>query len=336
MLVVVLGLASLAVMCLTRRAAAQARRIGYIPIPTTNPDGSTTSHAPIYVEPISDTLRREYQLHPFYTRCVTVVGVPVISSDNVSDYAPLECAWTLDNLLSGRSMALDALHRSKVRVGVMAVTEYTMDIPENQNRGMLARAAYHDRRSRGLGGIPLTTCAEENLLNLRRDPYTRENITIHEFSHTLASAIRRVNRPWYQKLRETYEQARARGDYGRSYAITDEQEYWAEGAQCWFDCANPRNAGGAGTREQLRAKDPALAALLSEVYGDGPWRYVKTFDRPPEQTAHLAGLDRSTFPAFSFNNSPRIRAAASQPAGATAGRAEPASRPAASPATQEP
>jgi hypothetical protein len=317
------------------RASGQTTRPAYTPIPTTNPDGSVITHPPVRVEPISDVLRREYELHPFYTKTVIVAGIPVIASGNVSDYAMLECAWTLDNLLSGRTMALDALHKSKVRIGVMAATEFTMDIPENQRRGMLARAAYHDRRSRGLGGLPMATCAEENLLNLRGDPYTRENITIHEFSHTLASAIRRVNPEWYERLRTAQQEAKARGDYGNSYAISNEQEYWAEGAQCWFDCANPRNAGGASTRDELKAKDQALAALLTEVYGDGPWRYAKTTTRPAEQTVHLAGMDRSAFPAFSFSNSPRIRAAATQPQAGRDGRDAATTQTAAPPTTQE-
>jgi hypothetical protein len=232
-------------------------------------------------------------------------------------------------------MALEALLNSKVRMGIIAATEYTMDIPENQRPEMLARAAYHDRRSRGLGGLPMATCGEENLLNLRGDPYTRENITLHEFAHTLASAIRRVNRPWWDRLGEAYEQAKASGTYGRSYAISNAQEYWAEGTQCWFDCANPRNAGGASTRDELKAKDPALAALLTEVWGDGPWRYVKTINRPPQEISHLAGMDRSSLPEFSFNNSPRIRAAATQPGGERVRRIDSTTQPAASPTTSQ-
>jgi hypothetical protein len=284
----------------------------------------------IHVEPIPDALRQDYHLNPFWKKCAVFEGIPIIGSENVSDYAFLECAWTLDHLLNGRTMAHDALVKSKVRVGIIAATEYTMDIPENQNPRMMARGAYNDRRSRGLGGLPLSTCAEENLLNLQGDPY-RENITIHEFSHTVASAIRRVDRAWYERLREAYQQAKAKGVYGNSYAMTDEQEYWAEGAQCWFDCANPRNAGGARNRDQLKAKDAALAALLTEVYGDGPWRYVKTMDRPPEEIGHLVGMDRSKLPRFTFENSPRIRAAAAsqpaRPAGPTTTPAAPAAAP---------
>jgi hypothetical protein len=301
-----------------RATATQARsaaeetpssRPSYTPLPSIDKHGAETPGQPIHVASIPDSLRKEYRLDPYYKKYTVIAEIPIIGSESVSDYAFLECAWTLDHLLHGRTMAHDALLKSKVRVGIIAVTEYTMDIPENQRPDMIARGAYNDRRSRGLGGRKFTTCAEENLLNLSGDHYVRENITIHEFSHTVASCIRAVNPDWYDRLREAYKQAKERGDYGRSYAITDEQEYWAEGAQCWFDAANPRNAGGAASRDQLKAKDPVLAKLLTEVYGDGSWRYVKPANRSADETLHLVGLDRSKMPAFDVRKSPRVQAA---------------------------
>ena len=86
-------------------------------------------------------------------------GIPIIGAEEVTDYAFLECAWTLDNTLNGREKALKALLSSKVRVGIIGVKQYTMDIPENQRPTMVAKGAYHDRRSRGLGGLPMATCA---------------------------------------------------------------------------------------------------------------------------------------------------------------------------------
>jgi alpha-glucosidase len=299
----------------TDRSAVPVASPTYMPLAGDGPPRPAALSAGL----IPDELRRAFNIHPFYQRCVVVRGIPIIGSAKVSDFAFLECAWTLDHLLDGRTMALDALRRAKVRVGILAVTQYTMDLPENQSPRMVARAAFNDRRSRGLGGLPLATCAEENLLNLRGDPYARENITIHEFAHTLASAIARANPDWYRnKLAGAYERAAQGGTYGRSYAISTQQEYWAEGAQAWFDCANPRNSGGAATRAQLKEKDPALAELLTEVYGDGPWRYRRTTDkaRSPADAAHLAGLDRLQFPVFDFNKSPRIQAAAAAAAAA--------------------
>jgi hypothetical protein len=282
--------------------------LSYTPLPILNDDGTSTPSEPIRVTEIPEKIREEFNIKPFYKKCAIIRGIPVIGSENVSDFAFLECAWTLDHLLHARKLPYDALIKAKSKIGIIAVTEYTMDIPENQNPRMMAKGAYNDGRSRGLGGLKLTTCAEENLLNLKGDKYTRENITIHEHAHTIASAIRQVQPEWYERLKEAQKAAKERGDYGNSYAISNEQEYWAEGAQCWFDCANARNAGGASNRAELKAKDPALAELLSEVYGDGDWRYVKTMNRPAEDTKHLAGMDRSLFPAFDLSKSPRVRA----------------------------
>jgi hypothetical protein len=306
----------------------------YKPLPITLADAATTQPAPIHVEPISNELRRAYRLNPFYKKTLTINGIPIVGSQRVTDYAFLECAYTLDHMLADSPQRVkDALTKNKVRVGIISVVEYTMDIPENQDRNMQpAQAAYQDRRSRGLGGLPWATCAEENLLNLRRDPYTVENITIHEFSHTVAYAMGQVDRAWDKHLRDTYRQAMDEGLFAHSYSATNEQEYWAEGAQAWFNCAarrkDPSVHSGIWHRQQLKEYDPRLAAILADTFGDGPWRYVKTtnepvvvddvtFTRTSAELAHLDGIDRKQMPAFNFNNSPRIQAvnrATSKPA----------------------
>ncbi len=260
-----------------------------------------------------------------------------MGSDKVSDWAFLEAAYTLDHMLhESPPWVHDALTKNKVRLAILAVVEYTMDLPENQTPNMQREAAYNDRRSRGLGGMPWCSCAEENLLNLRGDPYggngrqgSGENITIHEFSHTVASAIQRAqgrNGTFWTGLRKAYQDSLAAGGRletwnrqhnSKVYASVDEQEFWAEGAQAWFDNANPRNSGGLSVRADVKSKEPALAALLTDVYGDGSWRYIKTtakdregaYLRPTAEMEHLQGLEsvRGDFPLFRFENSPRIK-----------------------------
>jgi hypothetical protein len=234
------------------------------------------------------------------------------------------------------------LTTNKVRLAILAVVEYTMDLPENNRRNRtVAEAAFQDRRSRGLGGMPNCSCAEENLLNLRGDPYggdgspsAGENITMHEFSHTVASAIgsgksQGPDGPFWTKLRKALADAKAPGGhlevFNRDrrtpvYASSTAQEYWAEGTQAWFDHANPRNSGGLSTRDDVKKQDPQLAALLAEIYGDGEWRYHKTTAknsdgtpmRSKDELAHLEGLDavRGQFPVYNNRNSPRIIALA--------------------------
>src|SRR6185295_1883754 len=81
------------------------------------------------------------------------------------------------------------------------------------------------------------------------------------------------------------------------------------------------NSGGISVRNDVKQKDPPLAALLAEIYGDGEWRYIKTTAtnpdgtpmRPAAELAHLAGIPRDKIPVFNNNNSPRVQAAAANP-----------------------
>jgi len=298
---------------------------GYQPLPA---DSAAARPAPIHVGSISDEQYAQWHVPPFYKKTLTIRNLPVIGSEKVSDYAFLECAYLLDHMLQDSPpWVTAALVQGHVKVGIISVVEYTMDMPENQtpDNRVPAHAAFQDRRSRGLGARDLPTCAEENLLNLRGDPYTAENITLHEFSHTIASNLDRTRPGWFARLRHRYEQAMKQGLFAHTYSATNEQEYWAEGAQMWFNCAVVRKDSsvhnGIWHRAQLKAYDPGLAALLTEVFGDGAWRYVKTTNQPvvvegvtytrsPEDLAHLAGLqpERQEFPVFSFEKSPRIAA----------------------------
>ena len=305
----------------------------------------TNNPAAVKVVPIDDELRRSYRIDPFYKKTLTSAGVVIVGSDKVSDWAFLEAAYTLDHQLhDSPGWVRDALTTNKVRLAILAVVEYTMDLPENNRRNRtVAEAAFQDRRSRGLGGMPNCSCAEENLLNLRGDPYggdgspdAGENITMHEFAHTLASAIGRYqgrDGAFWTKLRKGLADAKAPGGHlgvfnkdrqSPVYASSNEQEYWAEGTQAWFGHANPRNSGGLRTRDDVKQKDPQLAALLAEIYGDGPWRYHKTTAKKSDGTpmrsqaelAHLEGLDalRGQFPIYNNRNSPRIIALAQETA----------------------
>lgn len=152
----------------------------------------------------------------------------------------------------------------------------------------------------------------------------------------MASAIERSqgrNGEFWTNLRKAFADAKAPGgrlavfNQNRTrpvYASTDEQEYWAEGAQAWFDHAVPGNSGGLRVRDDVKQKDPELAALLAEIYGDGPWRYHKTTAknpdgtpmRSPDELAHLEGLDalRGQFPVYNNRNSPRVIALARETA----------------------
>jgi hypothetical protein len=340
----------------------------YTPIDTKDADGNVVKHEPVGVFPLTDEIYESYRLDRFYKKGIKINGILVVGSQRVSDYALLEAAYTMDHTFHDSPQWVKEMFEPlKIRLAILSVVEFTMDLPENNRNGRnsaLADAVYQDGRSRGLGGMPWCSCGEENLLNLQGDRYggngrqgSGENITIHEFAHTTATAIgvtqseRRNGGPFWDKLRAALEASRFAGDEttppgrifawnrdngrngrpGNVYGGTNEQEYWAEGAQAWFNNANPRNSGGISTREEVKEKDPPLAALLAEIYGDGEWRYIKTTAtnadgspmRPSAELAHLAEIPRDKIPVFNNNNSPRVQMAAANPelvAGGRSGR----------------
>ncbi len=302
----------------TEGAAPENAAPSYVPLPV--------APTALVVAPISAEVRREFDIPDFYTKGIMVRGMPITSSAKASDYALLECAYDLDHMFADSPQwVLSALTASKIRMSVMSSSEYTMDLPDNQSwqtDRSLEKMAFWDKRARGMGGLPAASCAEENLLNLSSDPYKDENITIHEFSHTVASALQVADPQWYENLTATYNAAMKAGRFANSYAANSVQEYWAEGTQSWFSCNSPaKNTihNGIWNRELLKDYDPDLSKILAGVYGDGTWRYIrtdgkplvigdKTYTRSTADLAHLQGLDRSQLPAFDFAKSKNIQA----------------------------
>ena len=262
------------------------------------------AESPVYiVGPVPDQIRTTFELSPFYQKYIDVEGFPVVGSAQVSDAALCEAAWIMRHVVGGRSDILKALAQRNVHLAVMAYNEYTTDVPEHSG---LEPKVYWDRRARGLGGDPVS-CAEENLLCYPGDPYVQENILIHEFAHAIHGlALRAVDPTFDGRLKTAYEQARDQGLWPNTYAITNREEYWAEGVQCWFD-NNRQNDSlhcHVDTRAELKDYDPALAELCAEVLGDGPWRYRKPMARDAAGRAHLTGWDRAHAPHFRWRQAP--------------------------------
>ncbi len=238
-------------------------------------------------------------LSPFYQKHLGVGELSIVSSREVPDAALAEAAWLVQQMLGERCDILQALARNRVRVVVMAHTELTTDIPEHSD---LRPRDYWDRRARGLGASrqrPAVSCGAENLLRFPGDPYAAENILIHEFGHAIHQmGLRDVDPTFDARLKIVYEQSLEAGLWHGTYAATNKEEFWAEGVQSWFDTnrENDREHNHVNTREELQEYDPALAALLEEVFGDGPWRYTRPETR--HHLPHLAQWDPAQNPRF--------------------------------------
>jgi len=241
------------------------------------------------------------KLDPFYRKYLSASGFPIVSSEKVSDYALHEVAWLIERMLGERPDLLRAITASGVRLAIMAPDEYTTMIPEHSH---LSPPDYWDKRARGLGSTPTApavSCGEENLLDYPGDPYAAENIFIHEFAHTIhQQGLATVDPTFQERLEEVFGRAKLKGLWKGKYAGTNPSEYWAEAVQSWFDCnrENDNDHNHVNTRDELKAYDPELAALVQSTFGDGTWRYQKPRDR--QASEHLAGYDPAKAPRFAW------------------------------------
>lgn len=211
----------------------------------------------------------------FYTKYVDVNGIPLISSWRVPDSAFVAAHRTLYAMTSMLPKAvLDSMVARGTRVAIMARYEGTTDIPEHRYL-MNDTALNWDLRARGLGGDleqPLTSCAEENVLAYQIDKYHAEDILIHEFAHSIHLIGLMLAVPDFDsRLKQCYENAKAKGILDNTYRITDKEEYMAEGVQDWFNvnAEMPHTDGKhnwCNTREELQDFDPDLYNLLSEYF----------------------------------------------------------------------
>jgi cyclophilin family peptidyl-prolyl cis-trans isomerase len=248
-------------------------------------------------------VRDEFQLDPWYQKYVAAGPLPIVSSHNTSDPALREAAYLVHQMLGPRPDILEALADRGARVVVMAYNEYTTDVPEQRN---MQPKTYWDSRARGLGGR-ICSCAEENLLGYPGDPYSTENIFIHEFAHVIHGvALRHLDPTFNRRLRAAYASAIERGLWEGTYAAVDAGEYWAEAVQSWFDNNRENDSlhNHVDTRGELKEYDPDLAALCEEIFGESPWRYTKPEARGPEERAHLEGFNPSTAPRFRWRSVP--------------------------------
>lgn len=216
------------------------------------------------------------QLDPFYTKYIDAKGIPVISSDKVPDEALIQVRNMANYMLKEIPQVSEIMIGYHARIGIMSEDEVTTDIPEH---AFLANDTLinWDERARGLGGtvdVPITTCAEENILCYTVDKYSSEDIFIHEFAHSIHLMGLRFFDPGFDaELTSLYNQAISQGLWNNTYAATNYEEYWAEGVQDWFNCnsqSDPPNGvhNHVNTRVELMNYDSGLYNLLKTYFPD--------------------------------------------------------------------
>jgi hypothetical protein len=211
----------------------------------------------------------------FYKKHVLAQGIPVVAADVVDDLALQRTREIVTRMLAGRPDVVRSMIDSGMYLIIIGKDQVYTDMPEYRNH---PNPAYQNERVRGTGGKP-TSFGEENLLSLPLDRYDDESIAVHEFSHTIDSALRGIDPGWNERRNAVFQNVRRKGLYENTYAGSNPGEYWAEVCQAYFDTnrVNNWNHGPIGTREQLRDYDPdgyELARATFRLSPDQDWRYT--------------------------------------------------------------
>ena len=204
-----------------------------------------------------------------------VNGIPIVTSWRVPDSCIVAAHHTLYAMTSMlKPEVLEAMKKHGTRVAIMARYEGETDIPEHHF--MINDTTVNmDVRARGMEGtmeVPVTTCAEENILAYQIDKYHAEDILIHEFAHSIhLIGIYQVDPTINEKLDSLLAKAKARGIYANTYRLDNGMEYFAEAVQDWFNVnAEVQRADGKhnwiNTREELLAMDPDMYHLLAQYF----------------------------------------------------------------------
>ena len=225
------------------------------------------------VIPLPDDIRAEFPLDPFYQKYTHAYGIPIISSDNTGDAAVIRACYTVRFLLADRKDIRDSMFDQYGRVGVIAKSERTTEIPEHSH----LNSDFIDDRARGLGGVPsnpITTNAEENLVcgTLFEDRWFEEDVLVHEFAHSInLISLNRISSTFQTDLLNAYNMAKTSNLWQDTYAISKVTEYFAEGVQAFFNVQVCRGFtdyihNHICTRDALKSYDPQLYDIIADVF----------------------------------------------------------------------
>lgn len=223
-------------------------------------------------------------LDPFYQKYIDFQGIPVIAAAEVDDRALGIACRMAERMSWAYPAALPELVRANIRISIIGRNQQTLDIPEYHTLPPRTNADGsvfdYNTRTRGLGATrtrPVSSVGEENLLDLPwpHDRYWSENIMVHEWAHTFfMMGVARHDPSMTGRLRTLYDNVMRAGLYAGTYSAENMDEYFAVGAQLWWNVSTqePR------TRVGLQAYDPGLAQLLEELFS------TEALDAPPPGT----------------------------------------------------
>jgi hypothetical protein len=206
----------------------------------------------------------------FFAKCLIFRGIPIKAPADVADEALFAAFERLSMLLSNQPTVISNLAVAGAELHIIGRDQVTSDLPEHRHLKGKKLEEYHgltvDERTRGLGGL-LTSCGEENLLNLEKDRYKGRDICVHEFAHNIRQ--HGIPRQVREGFDEQYRKSLEKGLWQKSYAGSNPDEFFAELTMWYFGTHGDLHMTGTkpeNGRAGLKNYDPEAYELLDEFY----------------------------------------------------------------------
>ena len=226
----------------------------------------------------------------YYTqRLTTKTGIVVKADDTVAADSLAAAGAQVDVELgrtdNGIAASMAGNHAS---LAVYSPQENVYLLPEHRgwfNKDMYAVEGYGGSMDNGA----VSSIAERNILRLRGTEdgsdtgYPDENILIHEFGHAvkLVGMEQLEDQSLSREFQSLYHSRKDSGMWSNTYAIGNDDEFFATLATIWFDVMSeaPDFEDGVrspvNTREDLKRYDPAAYSFCAKIFPDAylpsPW-----------------------------------------------------------------
>lgn len=224
----------------------------------------------------------------FYRKTCDQTDIPVVAAEPVVAGALEAAADRMAVMLAARPDIAEAVASSIEHVAIIGRDQRITTLPDFESLYSTHPGTDWNRLGRsfpGTGEIPVMAGAEENLLCLESDRYEGEDMFVREFGWAMRRfGIAGVDPSLDRAIEDAYIRAIAADLWRNTIAEVNSDMYWAEGVQSFFDANNEETGekdqvhNQIDTREELRAYDPFLYALLVEVFGESEWRPECGFD----------------------------------------------------------
>ncbi len=206
----------------------------------------------------------------FFTKQIDYHGILIKAPSVVSNEAMYVAFDRISRETKNLPMVISNLAAAGAELHIVGRNQVTTDLPEWRQDKHVCLDEYNgltrDQRTRGMGGL-LTSCGEENLLNLPADHYHGRDICLHEFAHDIEEvgmdpAVRK-------RFDDQYEKSKAKGLWLNSYAGSNNEEYFAELTMWYFGTHGDLTMTGPKPKngpEGLKEYDPDAYALFDDFY----------------------------------------------------------------------